>query len=275
MSNMTNLDFLVPCRKDHAVKEAVLTVFIDAPISDIKSFQELEKHGILNYFKRFEVINQNHFNITLKDNIPNVNAQKLNESGFKYIDYVDGKPSKVFQGINELNRYYFSFHELTYVRWKEFKEMFETCINLLGTHKGKFHVKAYSLHVIDEFSWGDKSAIPYTDIFRENNKIIPTLFHESKGVDYLISRNISDTDTKIANEAVERIQVNGVHNDVILGSKLIISHNYTEIMSDATEALILIQSNEFAEKITSAHKRNKQLVKELLNDKVLEIIHFN
>lgn len=272
---MANLDFLVPCRKDHAVKEAVLTVFIDAPISDVKSFKELEKHGVLDYFKRFEIINQNHFNITLKDNIPNVDSKKVNESGFKFINYIDGKPSKVFQGVNEPNRYYFSFHDLTYKRWNEFKDLFETCINLLGKHMGKFHVKAYSLHVIDEFIWNDKSVIPYSFIFRDGNKVVPVLFNESGGIDFLISRNIANEEPTDSNEAVERIQINGIVNDKILGSKLVVSHNYTEIMNDATEASILIQSDKFAKKITDAHIRNKQLIRELFNDEVLKIINFN
>jgi uncharacterized protein (TIGR04255 family) len=266
---MANLEFLIPCRKDHAVKEAVLTVFVDAPISDIKSFQELEQHGILEYFKRFEIINQNHFNITLNDNIPNVDAQKLNESGFKFIDYNDGIPSKVFQGMNEPNRYYFSFHDLSYDRWEQFKKLFAACIGLLGKHKGKYSVMAYSLHVVDEFSWNHESPIPYGEIFRVGNKIIPSIFNESKSVDYLISRTTEDGD------GVERIQINGIYNDGVVGSKLILSHNYTEIMSTSEEALVLIQSEAFAKKINLAHQQNKLLIENLFNDVVLKMIHYN
>lgn len=269
VKKMANLEFLIPCRKDHAVKEAVLTVFVDSPISDIKSFQELEQHGILEYFKRFEIVHQNHFNITLNDNIPNVDAQKLNESGFKFIDYNDGIPSKVFQGMNEPNRYYFSFHDLEYKRWEQFKDLFATCIKLLANHKGKYSVKAYSLHVVDEFNWNNDSPIPYQMIFRNKNKIIPSIFTESKSVDYLISRSTND------GNGVDRIQINGIYNDIVIGSKLIVSHNYTEIMNDSKEALVLIESEEFAERIAIAHQQNKSLIEDLFNDEVLKIIHYN
>lgn len=272
---MSKLKSLIPCRENHSVKEAVLTVFVDAPISDVSSFKDLEQHGILEHFKRFELVNQNQFKISLKHSTPNVDAKKVNEVGFKFVDYNDGKSIKVFQGMNEENRFYFSFHDLAYNRWEQFKNLFDTCISLLSKHKGKFHVKAYSLHVIDEFNWIEKSPIPYKDIFRDNNKIIPAIFNESTSIDFLISRNHNVDVTGSTRDGIERIQINGVNNENALKSKLIISHNYTEIMNDTTEALILIQSNEFAKKITGAHKQNKELIKELLNDEVLKIIHYN
>lgn len=270
---MSNLKALIPCRANHAIKEAVLTVFVDAPIGDIASFQELEKQELP--FKRFEVINQNQLSITVSGNAPNINSEKLNEVGFKFIDYIEGKPSKVFQGMNESNRYFFSFHDLAYVRWNEFKEMFDKCIQLLSEHKGKFSVKAYSLHVIDEFSWKEKSPIPYKDLFRKNNKIIPEIFYESNRIDYLISRsyNVDDKSTKL--DGTERIQINGVSIKDSDHSKLLISHNYTEVMNDSKEAFVLIQSEDFSKKITAAHKKNKELIKELFNDEVLQIINYN
>ena len=272
---MAKLDSLKPCRTDHAVKEAVLTVFIDTPISDVSKFKDLEKYGILKYFKRFEIINQNQIDLTFKDDCPNINSNKILEAGFKYLDYIDGKPSKIFQGLNETNRYYFSFHDFSYIRWAQFKDFFDTCFSMLSKHNKIINVKAYSLHIVDEFDWVGKNNIPYKEIFRKNNKIIPKIFFESQSIDYIFSRNIEIDKQQNIKNSIERIQINGIHREQPLKSKLTISHNITKIMNNSTDALVLIQSDEFTDKIADAHKQNKELIKELFNDEVLEIIHFN
>lgn len=272
---MTKLGHLKPCRERHAVKEAVLTVFAKSPISDFQKFGELMQSGMSTYFKKFEVVNQAQFSISIDNkSAPNFNSTPLTENGFKFLDIEDGKTVRVFQGLNEDGRSYFSFHELNYTRWNNFRETFESCIKQLQKVKDNIEVSAYSLHVIDEFDWTDSSPIPYNEIFRLNNKLIPTLFTESETVDFLLSRNIPGSKESNSN-GIERIQVLGQSTRSAVGSKLVISHNLTEVLNDAEDVFPLIQAPSFTSIVNKAHELNKAMIKDLLNEEVLGIIEFN
>jgi uncharacterized protein (TIGR04255 family) len=272
---MANLLKLKPCRERHAVKEAVLTVFAKTPIGDFDSFGKLMERGFADYFKKFEILNQAQFQISLNENSqPNFNSTSLSPNGFKFLDFEDGKTVRVFQGLNESSRSYFSFHELNYIRWNNFREIFEKCIQLISDFKGNLEVSAYSLHVIDEFEWQDRSPIPYSDIFRSNNRLIPPIFLESETIDFLISRNNAKKD-KFNSNGLERVQVIGSSLNTDYGSKLIISHNFTEVLSASEEAKMLIRSEAFQSIVNDAHRQNKALIQELFSDEVLNLIEFN
>jgi uncharacterized protein (TIGR04255 family) len=232
------------------------------------------EQGFNNHFKKFEVINQAQFQISLDTNSqPNFNTTPLSPNGFKFINFENDKTVRVFQGLNESDRSFYSFHELSYSRWNNFRDIFNDCIRMISDFKGNLEVSAYSLHVIDEFEWRDNSPIPYSSIFRQNNWLIPPVFLESGSIDFLISRNSPQKENSASN-GFERIQVIGNSLNLEIGSKLIVSHNFTEILDTAEDAKMLIQSDSFLHIINNAHQQNKTLIQNLFCDEVLKMIEF-
>lgn len=267
------LDNLIPCRDKHAVKEATITVFLDKPLEDIESFKQIFDTELHQEFKRFETLSTKQLSLTVSsDQEPNVSQVDLNATGFKMINYEEGKPSQIFQGINEHHRTYFSFHELNYVRWENFKEFFDKCISAVA-NRTEYRVKAYSLHFLDEFLWNNSNEIPYDEIFQKNNPILPNIFYGGRTVDFLIARDMKDEGQSWSN-LMERIQINGFHSGIETGSKITLSHNLSEVIKEE-DVSELIQSSEFGDKINYVHGTNKGLLNALFVDEIKERIKLN
>lgn len=264
---------LIPCRGKHAVKEASLTVFVDGQITDYQAYRGELEHSLNGKFQRFEIVNAQDVTINFKDGAQNVQKTESQPVGFKFLAYDQGKLIRVFQGINEKHRNYFTFHELNYVRWKQFSELFESCISAIS-QLSKYKVKAYSLHFIDEFDWNSTEQIPYDRVFKIDNPIVPKIFFDSNSVDFLMSRNIREKGVYGEN-FIERTQINGIYTGKEKGSKIVISHNLTDTIGGDENVYDLITSPNFREKVDNVHKLNKELLSLLLMEAIQKKINLN
>ncbi|MGV6862600.1 MAG: TIGR04255 family protein [Putridiphycobacter sp.] len=267
-----NLEYLEPCRKGHAVKEASLTVFLNSPLKNFKSFESLLDEDLRDLFQRFDVVSSQSVRVNFTRQKSITENLDVIENGFKFTHYENGKAVRVFQGINEENRTYITFQELNYIRWNDFNLLFQKCFSSLSK-KGGIIAKAFSLHYIDEFHWNNENDIPYRKIFNKENEVIPEYFLEAKSIDYLLSRNIEDKKNKV--ELVERLQINGVNTRKSRGSRLMLSHNLSEILNIESEITQFIDSEGFCEKIDYVHKLNKKLLKKLFVQEILDKINYN
>jgi len=263
------LEHLIPCRNTHAVKEVTLSIFLDKKIDSIESYESFMSRGLSSFFKRFELIKAHRINFDMGKNNPSISQSEPTVNGFQFTNYDNGKPIQVFRGINEDNRVFFSFHELNYVRWVDYRNLFQKCISLIES-KSDFKVKAYSLHFIDEFLWNSNKPIPYSDIFSKDNDIIPKTVLNSNSFDMVITK------TKEADNGVtERIQLNGIHNKLGIDSKLVLSHNLSQIVHANEDIIKLIKSNSFMKRIDKLHTINKELLNNIFTSEITKRIKLN
>jgi uncharacterized protein (TIGR04255 family) len=261
-----------PCNGLHSVKEASVALFVSSPITGIHEFLDFHKG-----------------NDNLKEILPESKiVYKVNSKASSTTDYKNISPessigfiiAKVdknnnlerhFQGINELdNRYFFSYHESAYTRWLPFKEELSS---VLDTFRNLLHDYTYdglSLTYTDEYYWDDNQPIDYNLIFRKDTKFIPPIFFEEgntsseltstmniseKGLNFYVRFNI---------EPLQRPE----------GSVLRIIHTAAYVDEPILLSTFLYDSNSsFKQIIQTAHELNKRVLKELLLESVIDMIH--
>lgn len=266
MPEMT-LEHLHPCRGEHAIREASLTVFLGRKLSNFNTYEPLLNDQFKDMFKHFEVMKGKKYKFSRES----VTEEKEEEVGFKFADFNEGKAEKVLQAINEDTRQYYSYHELAYNRWINFISDVEKCFKVLKSVNDDDEVLAFSLHYIDQFDWKSNENIPIKKIFNEGKYLADNLLESSNAIDtVMIKRSKLDND----NEFVERIQVSAAPNPLLNSeSTVVLSHNFTEIFSNNDKKnLSLTDSLEFKERITNAHEKNKDFLKTILKEEVLKKI---
>jgi len=265
-----SLDKLFPCREKHAVKEASLTVFLKQPLNDFESFK-----GILSDDFKFELVKEQGVNFQILDGKPKVDTTPLKDVGFKFTQFDgNGKPIRIIQGKNELNRTYIIFHELRYIRWENFKSQFVTSFSAISKVK-ELLVFGFGLQFVDEFSWNSKDSIPYDDIFKPDNGIVPKILLGSRSVNYQIERNLNIENTEFVSEWAnfqERIQVKGNSTGSESGSTLLLNHYISDQFDSVNNVSQLVDSAEFIGKVEQVHDINKTLLRNLLVDEILTSI---
>lgn len=264
------LDKLKPCRNSHAVKEASLTVFLDETLKDFGSFETIFNKEPTEIFSRFELIHSKSFGVKVAPKNSELVESELIVTGFKFVEYQDGLPKRVFQGKNEENRSYVSFHEFEYIRWQQFSDYYQKCFKALHA-VGNFNAKAFGLHYLDEFRWEDSSVIPYGKIFRSSNPLVPKYFIDSESVDFLMTRKLNNINNV---GPTERIQIKGLNMGNPHHNKLVLSHNLS-VGVEKEDVSALISSSGFVEKVNKLHNSNKRLLKEIFTNEVLDKITFN
>lgn len=270
-----SLDKLKPCRKGHAVKEASITIFLTHPIEEIERFKGFFDDSLKTLFSKFELVHDQQLSVKLGVNKnPELTHDKEPQlSGFKMIKNQENRTTQVFRGANEPDRSYFSFHDLQYVRWANFKELFNNCLTGIGS-MGGFKVKAVAVHFLDEFQWNSSESIPYKKIFKDKGRVLPRIFNESENAEYLLTRSPIKRE-EVTKVLTDRIQVNGYYNGKESGSKVTISHNLTQFFDSSEDVSTFIESEEFLKEIDYAHNENKNLLRGLLCEELQKRIKLN
>lgn len=256
---LTNLQ---PISKEHSIKEAVLTVFLASKIMKPKDYGQLINSDLKSEFQQFEALSQTQIKLEQQ----NVTIQQQEDAGFKFVGFNNGKPAKILRGMNEENRYFFSFHCFDYGQWSSFKQKFLEFVRILDKFQPGCFVQAYSLLYIDEFNWIDTKGYSSEFIFNKHSEFLPKDFFNSKNVVY----NINMEKEIDGNKCSDRLDV--IVTDKLVNKNIIVSHNQTFELSEINKITALIGEQSFAAVLNKAHIRNKDLLKDVLIADVCKLI---
>ncbi len=260
---------LKPISGSHSIKEAVLTLFLASKIIRPNEYEHLiTEKGVLDEdFQHFEVLNATHIKV---EGI-NVNIQQEGNAGFKFTGFNKGKPDKLLRGMNEENRFFYSFHLFNYKNWQVFKDDFIKYIRILDSHQPGTYVQAYSLTYLDEFIWdnnSEKSNEYSTElVFNRDSDFLPAHFFEPENIIYAVDSESIENNNRYSS----RIDI--AITDKILAKNIAISHNQTVMLPSVIEINKLIESVEFSSDLDSAHDKNKSILKSILTEEVCRKIN--
>lgn len=250
--------FLKPCAGPHSIKEATISFFLASKILKPQEYQTLLSGKVLSDYQQFQIIKQIQVNLGA---INNAQIQINNNIGFKIVKFEDGKESNVIQGINEENRFFFSFHSLKYTCWNDFFNKAKSDIENVGNVQNGHYAIAYSLQYIDEFEYTDSNFYDANDIFKKT--YLPDDAFKSSILDY--SLNLDKTIE--GKKYLDRIAINV--RDIINRGKIIsIIHNITFVLPEPEQLTQLLHSDGFNHNMEIAHTENKNSIKSILTDQV-------
>ncbi len=267
---MDLLQYLKPCNENHSIKEAVITVFLENEIAYPKGFQKLIQSHYKDVFQRFELINE----VTIDSSNEHKITKKIEEIGFEFSSYQEGKLKNILRGFNEKdeNRYRLSYHTLKYNRWTDFNEEFYTYMKFLPEIQQPLRVKSFGVYYIDDFFWENKKMrIPTETIFNVAHNMIPTYFVESNNAMLSLAK---EHFTNIAtNPYLERFDIQMSSISLSPDNPSIrITHHVTQDLVDLVDLSTFLEQHEYKKMLQDAHNHNKNVMKGILTQEVLSMI---
>ncbi|MFN8117435.1 MAG: TIGR04255 family protein [Bacteroidia bacterium] len=259
----------VTIKKGNSIKEAAITLFLSNPIIKPERFKELVNIPELGgFFQQHQAIGA----FTLKlGNIPKDQKSETNfknDTGFKLLKFENGAPTFVVQGINELDRTFFSFHDLNYSRWINLKNNFDNILKNIKTIQSDIFVNGLSVHYIDEFLWDSSQEFDLSRIMKAED-YLPNNFIKIKGGHL---SNTRECETKDGQKLFDRLEVlvNSSIEKVIT-----ISHNQTVLTSNLFEYGSVEFDKNIGALLEELHENNKELLRNVLLKEVNELIKLN
>jgi uncharacterized protein (TIGR04255 family) len=264
---MSLSELIVPCNKDHSIKEAVITLFLANPIIKPERFKKLIENEFKDKFQQFQTVSNIEIQFQNKpDSIGNLAQQVLSDIGFKFLGFANGGPSKVLQAINEKQRNFISFHYLQYSRWANFYDDFIETIKIISNQHPDLFVTAVSLHYLDEFFWRGPLPIDLKQVFNEAGDYLPKEFFKSQISNYTIVTNKEIDDVKYFN----RLEIN-INDSIRPG--ISISHNISQTYNDVVDLGELLKKPEFGSTLEKEHIHNKTILKDILQPLIVQAIN--
>lgn len=266
----SQLEKLVPFSGNHSIKEAVISIFLLNDIIKPERFQKLiQDKSFQENFKKFEPLENFQLQIKNVSGASSINYNTLKNTGFRFSGFDNtGKTVKVFQGNNEENRRFMSYHDLNYSNWKNFNDDYLKIINLLiSDFNEPFLIESFSLHYIDVFNWNAEiNEFPKEEIFNKNGRILPLKFFESKfNTTFLLTIEQVIEDVSF----FDRIQIK-IENKIL--PEITISHNISHKLINEEELSSLINKPKFYNTLSLAHNNNKKVLSEILTRQVQDLI---
>lgn len=259
-------DIIRPIRKEHSIKEAVITVFLSSPIIKPERFEELIKSEFKDYFQRFETVSS--VELKLSNTKGSINAESFEQqnAGFKFSAFDEGRLVNLLQGINEKGRYYLSFHTLTYSSWKMFFKQYQTYIEVLSKKHNEIFINAFALQYVDEFLWNDEiKSDTLKLIFNEQSDYLhKDFFNNTKN----LIRQITEREDE-DNRYLSRLEI---LTEPEIRPLINIKHIITQSLDEPVELQKVIPSDHFNDMINKAHDCNKKLLNDILSKDVKTLI---
>lgn len=268
---MNLLQHLKPYNEQHSIKEAVITVFLENEIAYPKGFQKLIQSHYKDKFQQFEVIKEVTINSSDEHNI----TKTIEEVGFEFSSYQEGELKDILRGFNEKEekRYRLAYHTLKYNRWKDFKDDFYTYTKFLPEIQQPLLVKSFGVYYVDDFFWQDeKSRMPTEAIFTTDYNVIPKYFVESDNAVFSLAKEqfVSIEISPYSERFDIRISPKGAYPDK--PSIRIVHHVIQDLPTSLELSAFLTQEN-CKEMLQKAHIHNKEMMKKILTQDALSLIH--
>lgn len=254
-----------PVSGHHSIREAVISLFLVNPILNVSRFEELIKESFKDYFQRFEKINTIEFEVRHEQGVLSQKPALVEDAGFKFSRFSEGRTKAIFQGQNEMNRTLVSFHNLDYIRWGDFIRDYFFVLNSIKPYLSENQVSAIGLHYVDQFLWISKEPIDVGLLFKPNEPYLPKEFFESQNANFILT-----TEKPIGNDNfTNRLQIK---IETKVSPSITISHNVIRRLNKSSDLNSLLTDEGLSNVIDAAHKQNKSLLAQLLKDDVQELI---
>ncbi|MFN0034730.1 MAG: TIGR04255 family protein [Saprospiraceae bacterium] len=268
---MSNLRYLKPSHGTHSIKEAVITIFLSAPIENPYSFQGLLNAEFKGRFDQFDEIETFKVAFPLSGLTSDHMVQENKNAGFRFSKMVDSNPIRILQGVNEDNRTFLSFHTLDYSRWRSFFEEYLACIQIIADKHQEFQIEAMSLQYIDEFIWEVANTLDLKVVFSDKSRHIPNSFleHNSARLDLFFTNDKTKEDGTIYYDRINLTTSSTFENQTVIT----ISHIVTHQLVNAINIKELLNQKVFQNMIEKAHRHTKETLKDLLTDETAALIN--
>ncbi|CAD5270668.1 MULTISPECIES: TIGR04255 family protein [unclassified Imperialibacter] len=254
-----------PISGHHSIREAVISLFLVNPILNVSRFEELIKEAFKDYFQKFDKINTIEFEVRHEKGVLSQKPALVEDAGFKFSRFDEGKTTAIFQGQNEMNRTLVSFHNLDYLRWGDFIKDYFFILDNIKTYLNENQVSAIGLHYVDQFLWISKEPIDVSLLFKPNGPYLPKEFFESQNANFILT-----TEKTIGNDNfTNRLQVK---TESKVSPSITISHNLIRRLNKSSDLNSLTAEEGLKNVINAAHEQNKSLLAQLLKDDVKELI---
>lgn len=265
MSNVIMLENLIPVSDNHSITKAVATIF--APQHFIKPEDLLAKYNVDNRFESYKKKSPLK-STTINFGLNQVGISSDENRGLLFESFTnDGALDSTFRVENlQENRSTISVETRNYYRWENFEQQIKRDFKEFASST-LFYVEAINLSYTDEFDWIDKNShIACELIFKNDSEYLNSNFLKAQNGSLisLVQGQSAESGTSFE----EKIEVS-FNNDI---KKLAIVHNYAFRLNK-------IETFEKAENtiyplFKMAHIANKNVLKELLTDEVLQRINF-
>jgi uncharacterized protein (TIGR04255 family) len=265
-----------PCNQKHSVEEASAVIFLSSSIENIPDFISLSKEDAFlrdSFQGRKTVYDLAQGVVSLRETDSLAEKDKKDSKMIGFVlasDDNDKNPCIVFQGINEDEKYFFSYHDKAYTRWANFKKGLVDTLQPFKDLLHPYNVNGIGITYIDRYEWEQASAIDYRLIFQPNNKYMPSIFFQEGNVDGEVTSTMHIRKNQY--DFYVRLRIEPVFKDD--KKFLSIIHNAVFVTPDVSLSTMLYKAPEsFDDIIQSAHDLNKDLLKDLLLPDVVDMIN--
>ena len=260
---MASIGNIQSIKEGHSVKEAVIFFSVSPCISNTSSYKDLIiKDGELyGQFQRYEPIKN--ISVNFNQKTEETSIEHSHDSGFKLLSYYEGELSFLVQGINQFDKGMFTFNTLKYESWNMFLNEVKTIANTIASHSPNYLVRSFGLLYIDEFKAIEPKEFNISQLFNLKSEFVPRTISNSNLLDY----NLNFRKTEGEKQWAENLMVNidnskkviNIYNNV---SFAIVPKNFNELIGEL----------EWEKYLDFAHRENKNLLKDLLNNNVCNMI---
>lgn len=253
-------DQIRPISGTHSIKEVVASVILATPIIKPERFKKLIDLNLKDKFHQFEVAERWGGEASIQDGKFQVTSPELEENvGFRFLSYEGGERKSILAGINEEKRSYIAYHAFSYQDWKSFYNEYTYCLEALNEqHSSELFIRAFNLQYVDQFQWVDKkNQIDANVLFNNGCKYLPTMFFESKMIDYKMVANNEEDGVAFLDRL--EIKIVSKFNPIIQ-----ITHSYVQPLTETSDFKKLVDEGNFKKSMDFAHNHNKSILSDIL-----------
>lgn len=259
---------LIPFSNKHSISKVVANVII--PQNIIKPELLFGKIKTADCFKHYQRKNLNRLN-TINIHTDGLTLEDKQITGFFFEEFDENGQSIGILKIENLgNKAQINFENRNYTSWTDFKNRLFNEIKCLSQFYDIF-IEAITLTYVDEFGWKSEEKIDVKQVFNQNSKVLNEKFMTSfNGSLVLVSQSESTKETNVL-FSEERTEV--LFNNQV--KRIAINHTFAFRFNDSLAYEIESNVSSLKSNFDIAHDNNKKVLKDILSDNALKIIHLN
>lgn len=263
-------ELLKPYNEAHSIKEVVFTLYFSQLVEDFTPWEKLQDQMFNRGFNKFEKLSQKKYTLNSEDlKMKSEDAGRIGVLWKKQDETSTIKQLLQLRNIEPQNQALLFFHELSYVRWINFKEEYLNIIKEISLSEsiGKNYVYAVNLTYIDEFTWIDTNPIQLNRIFKKDSPYLSKYFFDSKfpSIEIAAMKNDADSQKLLTERLAIDIQ------PTLPDSTILISHTIASSLSDKT-TLFDFNKADLDSYLEKTHEYNKRALRELLCEDVQDLV---
>lgn len=253
------MNSLKPISGNHSISRVIAGVHLPQPILK----PELIFDKIVNDNSKFISYQKKSKTYLRKINFSKIGdfEQERIINGFLFEKYdSQGTLENIFKLVNNDTDSTIIQENKKYSNWSNFIDSFLTNLEELEKFSNLIY-KSLSLTYVDEFIWSSEESIDLDKVFSKNSEYLSNVFFKTKNITFTI--NLQDfINGKVIEEKID-ITFSNIYKNI----KII--HQY----AFGSEELKLMDKTFITNQFDKAHTKNKEILKSLLKEDVIQLIH--